>query len=369
MLKFDDDRLGLVIDRFYEAATRPELWRPALHEISAICGADGALLIAQPADLGVIWSEGMDEAAEMMIRTGWHLRNERMQRYAGVVQTGRQIFTESDVFTREELDRHPFNAELVNPTGFRWYAGLPVAQVGDGMVGLSIERRSKRQPFSKTELAKMTMLGLHLRRAGSIALKFGLARSEGTLDAFEQLNCGALLLDLNGKLVRLNDSAKAQIGDCINVIEGSLHAAHKGADGALQRLIGSVVARGPAHQASAEGAAALPRPEGRPMIAYAAPIVASAGDIFQHAKAIVMLVDPDQHREPGELILHEAFGLTAAETRLALRLNKGEDLHAAAVELGISYETARTALKHVFSKVGVSRQSELTVLLAKLVLR
>jgi len=37
--------------------------------------------------------------------------------------------------------------------------------------------------------------------------------------------------------------------------------------------------------------------------------------------------------------------------------------------LGITEETARTALKRVFAKVGVSRQSELAALLTKLVLR
>jgi hypothetical protein len=41
----------------------------------------------------------------------------------------------------------------------------------------------------------------------------------------------------------------------------------------------------------------------------------------------------------------------------------------AAKLLGIAKETARTTLKRVFAKVGVSRQSELSALLAKLVLR
>jgi DNA-binding CsgD family transcriptional regulator len=41
----------------------------------------------------------------------------------------------------------------------------------------------------------------------------------------------------------------------------------------------------------------------------------------------------------------------------------------AAERLGITEGTARTALKRVFNKVGVSRQSELATLLTKLVLR
>jgi DNA-binding CsgD family transcriptional regulator len=38
----------------------------------------------------------------------------------------------------------------------------------------------------------------------------------------------------------------------------------------------------------------------------------------------------------------------------------------AAEKLGIAEETARSVLKRVFSKVGVSRQSELAVLIARL---
>jgi DNA-binding CsgD family transcriptional regulator len=42
---------------------------------------------------------------------------------------------------------------------------------------------------------------------------------------------------------------------------------------------------------------------------------------------------------------------------------------AAAEKLGISEESARTTLKRVFAKVGASRQSELTALLTRMVLR
>jgi DNA-binding CsgD family transcriptional regulator len=41
----------------------------------------------------------------------------------------------------------------------------------------------------------------------------------------------------------------------------------------------------------------------------------------------------------------------------------------AANRLGITEDTARTTLKRVFGKTGVSRQSELAALLARLVLR
>ena len=64
--------------------------------------------------------------------------------------------------------------------------------------------------------------------------------------------------------------------------------------------------------------------------------------------------------EPIEL-LRSHFGLTPAEARLALHLVAGETLRSAEVKLNISYETARTHLKNIFSKTGTSRQAELVV--------
>ena len=62
-------------------------------------------------------------------------------------------------------------------------------------------------------------------------------------------------------------------------------------------------------------------------------------------------------------ILHRHFGLTPSEAGLALRLGTGETLQSAAAELHISYETARTRLKRIFSKTGTGRQAELVVVI------
>src|SRR5215510_6860798 len=55
------------------------------------------------------------------------------------------------------------------------------------------------------------------------------------------------------------------------------------------------------------------------------------------------------------------FDLTSAEARLALHLVAGETLRSAEAKLSISYETARTHLKNIFSKTGTCRQAELIV--------
>jgi len=64
-------------------------------------------------------------------------------------------------------------------------------------------------------------------------------------------------------------------------------------------------------------------------------------------------------------LLERLFALAPAEARVASLIASGASPRQAAIELGLSEGTVRTTLKHVFVKIGVSRQSELAALLAK----
>ena len=72
---------------------------------------------------------------------------------------------------------------------------------------------------------------------------------------------------------------------------------------------------------------------------------------------------------PSSDLVQRLFALAPAEARVATLIGSGLSPRQAAKNLGISEETVRTTLKRVFTKVGVSRQSELAVLLTKLTLR
>ncbi len=60
------------------------------------------------------------------------------------------------------------------------------------------------------------------------------------------------------------------------------------------------------------------------------------------------------------------LGLSPAETRLALLMDGSRSLVQAAEILGIRHETARSQLRQVFAKLGLSRQSELAVFVLRL---
>lgn len=78
----------------------------------------------------------------------------------------------------------------------------------------------------------------------------------------------------------------------------------------------------------------------------------------------IMFSDPSYQLEPMQLL--KGLGLTQAESRLASQIIAGKSLKSASIELGLSEESARTYLKRVFSKLGVSRQAELVSAITRL---
>jgi DNA-binding CsgD family transcriptional regulator len=92
-------------------------------------------------------------------------------------------------------------------------------------------------------------------------------------------------------------------------------------------------------------------------------------DLLLDTRAIVLVRPSAPGRPPDPTVLRDLLDLTLGEARLAALVGTGLTPRQAASELAISEETARTVLKRVFAKTGVSRQSELAGLMARLTLR
>jgi DNA-binding CsgD family transcriptional regulator len=81
--------------------------------------------------------------------------------------------------------------------------------------------------------------------------------------------------------------------------------------------------------------------------------------------AVAFITDPERQTPASTDVLMQAYTLTRKEAMLAARLCAGKSLQQVAQELAITYETARTHLRRIFSKTGTSRQAELILLFAR----
>jgi DNA-binding CsgD family transcriptional regulator len=100
------------------------------------------------------------------------------------------------------------------------------------------------------------------------------------------------------------------------------------------------------------------------MIAHVLPVRGAAHDVFATANAILLITPVRNANAIDSGLLKALFDLTPAESRIAQGIAIGETLEAIAQRVGISPSTARSQLKSVMAKTGVSRQTELALLLS-----
>jgi DNA-binding CsgD family transcriptional regulator len=173
-----------------------------------------------------------------------------------------------------------------------------------------------------------------------------------------------VLLDRFAHVLRVNAAAERMLRGDPRIIRRRIVSADHDATAALDRALHAVL--------WTRGASALmppvplPRPGQRPVLAYPVKLAAMSADALTACQAVLVLVDPDTRPHPPQAALRSAFGLTAAEARLAIKLAAGEPLETAADALGVTKGTARVQLKAVFAKLGLHRQSELVAIMARL---
>jgi DNA-binding CsgD family transcriptional regulator len=84
------------------------------------------------------------------------------------------------------------------------------------------------------------------------------------------------------------------------------------------------------------------------------------------ARALVLIINPDQQPEPSAALLRRLCGLTMTEADVALHIARGATLTEICDELSVSITTVRKHLQHVYDKTDTHRQAELVRLLLTL---
>ncbi|WP_128962459.1 helix-turn-helix transcriptional regulator [Bradyrhizobium guangzhouense] len=325
-------------------------------------GAHGAILIpatGSPALPNYPSTASIEEANERYFRGGWYLRDER---YRGLpLMQKRGIFDDLDLFTQDEIDRHPYYQEFLAPTGLLWFAGVHV-RCGDDTWCLSIQRRKDQGPFSSADKRKLLRLSEAASAAATTARALGFIAAEGVLEAFEISGWATLLLDRDGRIARINRSAEALLREEWQVSEGRLCGLERQASDSYDRVLRTMLYGG--ENTANSAVVLLPRLLKHPLIAHFLRLPTLSGNALGQCQLAVVLVDPDQRFSPSAMILRTTFGLTPAEARVAASLAGGMELESIAASLHISPTTARNQLKSVFGKTRTRRQPELVALLA-----
>lgn len=373
----EDQSFVRALEAIYDAAPEPLRWPIALQAVADVFEDVGAVMLWQRDDggFGVIASPSLAMAQRDYQENGWFQRDlPAIRAVEKSLWLLKDAVSDRHVVSDEEVRTHPFYTEFLARYGLRWRGAVGVAPDPHVQVAVSVQRAMQKAPFSDCDLEVLTRLGAHIEKA--LRLSIRLLDSElvnvGLGEALARIGIGVFALDSLKRVVFANPAGLGMLGDGL-----ALANDHYLVAGSERRVLEDALDR--TIRCNPDDIACEPKPilvrrrySDRPLTVYTLPVTASltrSTEFLTHTRAIVLVIDPTSNAPADPAVVRDVLGITLGEARVAALVGSGLPPRKAAGKLGVTEETARTTLKRVFSKVGVSSQSELTALLTKLVLR
>lgn len=357
-----------LIGSVYDAAAEPTLWAPFLEQLAKTTRADSAALVMH--NLG---------HEEHTVAASWKTEAEAdrlYQQHFGSVDVWTMkakskpagyVCTSDSLFPTRELASTEFYNDFLSRYGIAHGMFGLVEHNEISVAGISLYRGLLSGEFRASDLETLNLLVPHIQRAFKLHFQFSQlkGRSEGVEAALNMLATGVIFLGANGEVVLVNRSAQEQLGtkDGLFAARGKLSAAIGAESAHLQVLIHGALQIGGGIGLSAGGTILISRENGRPLSVTVAPLREVNPSVTQRTAAVLFISDPDRNPEVPANMLQRCYGLTPAEGRLAILLLEGRSLKEAGDFCDVTYNTAKSQLKIIFSKTGVQRQGELIRLL------
>lgn len=348
-----------VVDRIYEAALVPELWRPVIDDLSAVSGsATGNLFLVHP----VGGAQGVASAEtqaffELTIQSVEWAQSPRVTQAGVGLHAG---FRRShDLLSREEIESDPVQHAL-RQAGLEAEVGTFIPMPSGEIACFSFQRRRAQGLHTAADLQALDRLRPHMARAAVMAARLGLARSRTMVDTLYQLGLPAAALSADGRVMAANAGVE-QLDLLRPAAFGGLSLASEAAQALFQQALSEMRASRGAEVRSIPVRAE----DGRAaQVLHLLPVCGAAHDVFGRSALLLIVTEFGAAAPSPDLpLLAGLFDLTPKEAQLASALASGKSLQDAALQCGIQYSTARTHLEHIFRKTGVRQQTQLVLLL------
>jgi len=355
------EQLYGAMDEIRQAAVQPELLPSAMARLSSIFGCVGALMEPEDPSAHMVLpaTESLREFVAAYLRDGWYKDDVRRERR--LKRKGAPIVLDQELITPRETQSLPLYQELLKPFGLGYCASLSFGR-GDRGWSLSLQRAAARGPFEAEDVDMMRDLVPHLQQSGATALQLAARHDHGIMNGLVAVDAAAVLIGIRREVLSYTPRFARFIDNGLCVRNRRLATELPRQDRRLQELIDSCV-RTPTQAAAPQRIQIMRGAGKRPLIAFVAPLARTSRDVFSEAVAVLTVRDPGEPVALPEDILTAQYALTKAEIRLAERLAGGASLAGAACSLEMSYQTARTHLKQIFSKLDVHKQCEMVALL------
>jgi DNA-binding CsgD family transcriptional regulator len=356
-----------IVPAIYDAALKPELWPRVLQLLTEAAGAIGGAYILSNNRTGEVeWASFCGPSVEFKPDyLTYYAALDPYRPVCDAAPTGSLVRLSQSV-PAADLRKDEWYNDFVTKCGVREIVGARLA--GDfsrtAILGVHYGIHQPSSASGQTvELQKLLEPLNHASRLHIELHNFGW-KSSAALRALDQLATGIFITQGNRRVVELNRAADGIIrrNDGLTIRNGNLRALRAFEDAKLATLIAGAA---PAGVASTAGRMLIGSGDGRG--AYIVSVTPLEMDVAGFDRPLVMVLAAAPYdRLPSELDLAELFGLSRAETRLALGLLQGKKLRDIAADTGLRITTLRTQLSSMLKKVAAERQADLIRVLSSI---
>lgn len=369
------EQLSQTLEKIYAAAADPALWEEALSAIADFGDSAGSVLHVIPkrdgAAIRSYLGAGAREAYAPENVETWVRDYAALcpRLAAGARWPDRPFIVDHMIMSEAEMDRDPVY-QWYGEHGLRYFVGSMLPETDTLQAAWSLQRTRAEGHAQQQEIDTFLIIRRHLAHAIGLAAKLGTLEQQcrfglRLLDAVPQ---AIFALDSGGRIVFMNAPAEqlTRRGDGLFTENGRLACRLSGQQPLFDRLIAAALLTDA--DAVRGGWVRLHRASGRrPYLALVSQLVAGEDLIDEYRpKLLVIVNDPDRAAVRDEQALRDLYGLTEAEARVAAELAGGHSIQSAAAALHLSPETLRSHLKHIFRKLGVSRQQDMVRILTEI---
>ncbi len=367
-----DEELNTLVDMIYDAALDNELWPNVLRRLADLMRVPQVAMPSfdRRANLFATIAPRTDPDLLESYKEYWAFHDpvlaQATQRPAG------EIYTVDSLMPREEFASTPVFNEFWRPAQYGLEttgANLLVEDQLSALICFSNAPGNDSVTAEQMHIFKAVLP--HLTRAvrTSRRLWYSQLKDVVATERLETLQQGAMLADVSARVACANATARAMLVDGHGIFLDKGRLAAAGGSEILRKAIASCARTSPSFDGPG-GEFDIPRelPQS-PIHVMVSPLssknrLAEVPWIGLSAPvAIITVSDPDMDRQRQKINLRCRFGLSDAESGVAIEILKGDGRRAAARRLGISETTAKTHLAKIFEKTGTHRQAELVRLL------
>ncbi len=363
------DELSGLIGRIYDCAVQPELWPQTLGAIKQSLNL--AFLQVVSVD-GYQLRQGQavhTPAFRTLFEQGW--LNDFARHFNKIPGGHDWIEAEIDtpisqmqLVSEAEFRESEFYKEWIGPRGLRDSCTTPLVKRDHLICALTASGSANRDLFDNRDRETFRLLSPHIRRS----LMIGDMLDEGNFklslyrDLLDRISTGVMIVSHGAKLVYANGAAEEllQEGRNIKIRNGQLESAYAAFAGGLRAALDRACSDDDTDIGNYGNGIPLPSRDGPTAVCYVLPLgMSDHRRSLGPGHAAVFVSAAGASLPPSLEILSALSGLTSREARIALMIADGSTPAEAAGTLGVTMNTMRTHLSHIFDKTGANSQPAL----------